>query len=41
MGIFEFLLAIAIILLLLIVVVLIITKKGRMFAKAAIGSFFT
>ena len=41
MNIFEFVLTIAIIALAIIIIVLVTTKKGRMFAKAAIGSLFT
>lgn len=41
MGIFEFILTVAIIALLIIVVGMCITKKGRMFAKALVNSFFT
>lgn len=41
MNIFEFVFAFAVVMLLIIVVILIFTKKGRMFAKAAINSLFT
>lgn len=41
MNLFEFLLILAMIALVIIVGVLLFTKKGRLFAKAAIGSLFT
>lgn len=41
MGIFEFILVISVDLLVLILLILAVTKKGRMFAKAAVDSFFT
>ncbi len=41
MNIFEFVLTIAIIALAIIIIILVATKKGRMFAKAAVNSLFT
>lgn len=41
MNIFEFVLTIAIIALAIIIIILVATKKGRMFAKAAVSSLFT
>lgn len=41
MGVFEFVLIIAVVALVIIISILAFTKKGRMFAKAVIDSFFT
>lgn len=41
MNVFEFILTIAVLALVAIIIVLATTKKGRMFAKAAISSLFT
>ena len=41
MGVFEFILIIAVILLVIIFAIMAFTKKGRMFAKAATNSLFT